>query len=328
MQTNAVSRLKEDAWFLEPRGEAFSTHLQKFLWGSQSIVRIQYSGASWKKTQKEGKASSSLTVKFHFQWLWILKMKGNRSHILCGYWGVLTITVQPRLIMTLGTIRSLSLSLPSLGFPSHNDWAWMRSSALHKVGTSDERMPQPCPASSWHPPGELDKHRFHWEDTWWKEGTFSEPEVEISVNPHSPTEHLRMMKCSLSTLSSMVGTRHVWLLSPWNVTSWLNFNLNSSMGLAVTESTAGDHPKGDSQPSGLGWRGRWEGGSGWGIHVYPRLIHVNVWQKPLQYCKVISLQLIKINKKKNKKKKGDAQPAGRWHLQSKGENSGLWRCQA
>ena len=39
----------------------------------------------------------------------------------------------------------------------------------------------------------------------------------------------------------------------------------------------------------LGWGGRWEGGSGWGIHVNPRLIHVNVWQKPLQYCKVISL---------------------------------------
>ena len=49
---------------------------------------------------------------------------------------------------------------------------------------------------------------------------------------------------------------------------------------------------------GIGWRGRWEGGSGWGIHVYPWLIHVNVWQKPLQYCKVISLQLIKINEKK------------------------------
>ena len=28
-------------------------------------------------------------------------------------------------------------------------------------------------------------------------------------------------------------------------------------------------------------RGRWEGGSGWGIHVNPWLIHVNVWQKPL-----------------------------------------------
>ena len=25
---------------------------------------------------------------------------------------------------------------------------------------------------------------------------------------------------------------------------------------------------------------------------------INVWQKPLQYCKVISLQLIKINEKK------------------------------
>ena len=33
------------------------------------------------------------------------------------------------------------------------------------------------------------------------------------------------------------------------------------------------------------------GGSGWGTHVHPWLIHVNVWQKPPQYCKVISLQL-------------------------------------
>jgi len=29
---------------------------------------------------------------------------------------------------------------------------------------------------------------------------------------------------------------------------------------------------------------RWEGDSGWGTHVYPWLIHVNVWQKTLQYC--------------------------------------------
>ena len=42
-----------------------------------------------------------------------------------------------------------------------------------------------------------------------------------------------------------------------------------------------------------GWdgEGRWEGGSGWGTHVHPWLIHVNVWQKLLQYCKVISFQL-------------------------------------
>ena len=55
------------------------------------------------------------------------------------------------------------------------------------------------------------------------------------------------------------------------------------------------------RPRGIGWRGRWEGGSGWGTHVNPWLIHVNVWQKPLQYCKVISLKLIKINEKKSVK---------------------------
>ena len=42
------------------------------------------------------------------------------------------------------------------------------------------------------------------------------------------------------------------------------------------------------------------GGTGWGTHVNPWLIHVNVWQKSLQYCKVISLQLIKIHEKKKK----------------------------
>ena len=54
------------------------------------------------------------------------------------------------------------------------------------------------------------------------------------------------------------------------------------------------------RPRGMGWGGRREGGSGWGTHVNPCLIHVNVWQKPLQ-C----LQLIKINgkKKEHKKKK-------------------------
>ena len=46
-----------------------------------------------------------------------------------------------------------------------------------------------------------------------------------------------------------------------------------------------DDPEGGD---GGGW---WEGGTGWGTHVHPWLIHDNVWQKPLQYCKVISLQL-------------------------------------
>ena len=52
------------------------------------------------------------------------------------------------------------------------------------------------------------------------------------------------------------------------------------------------------RPRGMGCGGRWEGRLGWGTHVNPWLIHVNVWQNPLQYCKVISLQL-----KKNKLKK-------------------------
>ena len=30
------------------------------------------------------------------------------------------------------------------------------------------------------------------------------------------------------------------------------------------------------RPRGIRWRGRWDGGSGWGIHVNPWLINVNV----------------------------------------------------
>ena len=45
------------------------------------------------------------------------------------------------------------------------------------------------------------------------------------------------------------------------------------------------------RPRGMVQGGRWEGCSGWGTHVNLWLIHVNVWQKPLQYCNVISLPL-------------------------------------
>ena len=53
-------------------------------------------------------------------------------------------------------------------------------------------------------------------------------------------------------------------------------------------------------PRGMGCGGRREGNSGWGTHGHPWLIHVNVWQKPPRYCKVISFQL----KKKNKNRAG------------------------
>ena len=50
-------------------------------------------------------------------------------------------------------------------------------------------------------------------------------------------------------------------------------------------------PGAQGKPRGSGWRGRWEGGSGWGTHVNPWLFYSNVWQNSLQ-----------IKKKKEKKK--------------------------
>ena len=50
------------------------------------------------------------------------------------------------------------------------------------------------------------------------------------------------------------------------------------------------------QPRGLGRGGGREGDSGGGTCA-SMVVHVNVWQKPLQYCKVINLQL-KLKKKK------------------------------
>ena len=44
-------------------------------------------------------------------------------------------------------------------------------------------------------------------------------------------------------------------------------------------------------PEGWGGEGGGRGGVGTVTYVYLWLVHVNVWQKPPQYCKVISLQL-------------------------------------
>ena len=59
------------------------------------------------------------------------------------------------------------------------------------------------------------------------------------------------------------------------------------------ETSAQSWCTGKTQRDGMGREA--EGGSGWGSHVNPWLIQVNLWQKPLQCYKVISLQLIKIN---------------------------------
>ena len=44
------------------------------------------------------------------------------------------------------------------------------------------------------------------------------------------------------------------------------------------------------QPRGMGGEGGGRGVQDGGTHVHPWLIHVDVWQKPPQYFKVISLQ--------------------------------------
>ena len=57
------------------------------------------------------------------------------------------------------------------------------------------------------------------------------------------------------------------------------------------------HETGHSKPVHWDYPEGWDGeGGGKGVqdggtHAHPWLIHVNVWQKPPQYCKVISLQL-------------------------------------
>ena len=58
------------------------------------------------------------------------------------------------------------------------------------------------------------------------------------------------------------------------------------------------------RPRGIGWRGRWEGGLGWGTHVNPWLIHFNVWQNPLQLKKnhlLFDLSIFKLLLKKSQR---------------------------
>ena len=44
------------------------------------------------------------------------------------------------------------------------------------------------------------------------------------------------------------------------------------------------------QPRGMGWGGRMEGGSKGGEYVYLWLIHVEIWQKTIQFYKAFILQ--------------------------------------
>ena len=85
-----------------------------------------------------------------------------------------------------------------------------------------------------------------------------------------------------------------FIISPSNEQPGLISFRTNWLGLLAVQGTFKSHLQHHSSKASI-WQ---EGGSGWGTHVNPWLIHVNIWQKPLQYHKVISFQLIKINEKK------------------------------
>ena len=106
-------------------------------------------------------------------------------------------------------------------------------------------------------------------------------------------------RCTEQTFG-LCGSRRGWDVSREQHVYYLGWNRSPAQVGCMRQVL---RPGALGRPRGIGWRGRWEGGSGWGIHVTPWLIHFNVWQNPLQCCEVISLQLIKINEKKLKIKK-------------------------
>ena len=62
-------------------------------------------------------------------------------------------------------------------------------------------------------------------------------------------------------------------------------------GASSTHETGHLKPVLWDNPEGWGGEGGGRGIQDGGTHVHAWLIHVDVWQKPPQYCKVISLQL-------------------------------------
>ncbi|KAB0361128.1 hypothetical protein FD754_005284 [Muntiacus muntjak] len=130
----------------------------------------------------------------------------------------------------------------------------------------------------------------------------------------SPVDHI----LSASVSSSIPFERIKALLFPFIGSNCRDKFQNTALKVPVSSSLSSWRPglveggRKSFGPQGKSIPGRGnskskcsEGGSGWGTHITPWLIHVNVWQKPLQYCKVISLQLIKIKIKKKRKNSMD-----------------------
>ena len=94
----------------------------------------------------------------------------------------------------------------------------------------------------------------------------------------------------------LCGRRRGWMIWENSIETYILSSMRQITSLGwMYETSAQGWCTGMTQKDGMGRKV--EGGFSMGTHVNPWLIHVNVWQKPLQYCKVISLQLIKINEK-------------------------------
>ena len=104
--------------------------------------------------------------------------------------------------------------------------------------------------------------------------------VMISLYAKQKKRH----RCTQQTFG-LGGRRQGWDVSREQHVYYLGWN-RSPAQVGCMRQVLG--PGSLGRPRGIGWRGRWEGGLGWGIHVTPWLIHVNVWQNPLQCCEVAS----------------------------------------
>ena len=104
------------------------------------------------------------------------------------------------------------------------------------------------------------------------------------------------------------------------------------------EDLEGSGPGALGRPRGIGWRGRWERGSGWGTHVNPWLFHFNVWQihYNIKNKKIIKCSLWRIWelwKSRDKKRKKYLQsplhegelPLAFWPFNAPSSCPGKWR---
>ena len=101
--------------------------------------------------------------------------------------------------------------------------------------------------------------------------------------------------CNFSSQNTGVGAIPFWMRSSWP-SDWTLVSHNAGRFFtiwATRKAIIKDNIWGQIGFPRMPWRGRWEGRSGWGTHVTPWLIHVNVWQNPLKCYGVIILQLIK-----------------------------------